>query len=160
MVVLSNPNLLFSTNNVVTTPYITLTFEGVVYGLYTVLFALCIYIVESSAHPVSHLKLYTPALVPLYILATIGFALSVANAVQTSALYMDIIQGIIQGDIMTSVFDRGRKSILLRYEVHSNLSVAIYRTYFIWGSKRRVVIAPALVSLVSNGSLPTVCVRD
>ncbi|KAI3604473.1 hypothetical protein WG66_008280 [Moniliophthora roreri] len=146
------PEDVLSTNNIVTQPIITVIFEGIVYGFYVLLFGMCMYLVMQKRVP--HLRIYIPAIIILFILATIGLILSVVNIEHISAAYV----GTLRTGDLTKLMVAAPKSLQLSAATHFVYVLAnvvtdvslIYRCYIIWGSKRRFIVAPCLVSIGSN----------
>ncbi|EEB94137.1 hypothetical protein MPER_07098, partial [Moniliophthora perniciosa FA553] len=138
------PEDVLSTNNIVTQPIITVIFEGIVYGFYVLLFGMCMHLVMQNRVP--HLRIYVPAIVTLFILATIGLILSVVNIEYISAAYV----GTLKTGDLTMLMVAGPKSLHLSAATHFVYVLAnvvtdislIYRCYIIWGSKRRFIVAP------------------
>uniref|UniRef100_A0A0W0FDE9 G protein-coupled receptor n=1 Tax=Moniliophthora roreri TaxID=221103 RepID=A0A0W0FDE9_MONRR len=146
------PEDVLSTNNIVTQPIITVIFEGIVYGkpASTPKSAALILIFKR----VPHLRIYIPAIIILFILATIGLILSVVNIEHISAAYV----GTLRTGDLTKLMVAAPKSLQLSAATHFVYVLAnvvtdvslIYRCYIIWGSKRRFIVAPCLVSIGSN----------
>ncbi|KAJ7582193.1 hypothetical protein C8J56DRAFT_1056339 [Mycena floridula] len=137
---------------------IAVQIESMIYGVYSVLFFLCIYIIWNKPR-LQKRRMHLISMIALYVLATVHMVLMC-----TLAFKLDNV-GVGYGILWAPIGARSsmsglKRQIFITLKVLffiSNLladSILIYRCYLIWGMNVRVIIFPVVAYICTIASFP------
>ncbi|THU89638.1 hypothetical protein K435DRAFT_728939 [Dendrothele bispora CBS 962.96] len=139
---------LMSTETALTRIVITLAIACLLYGIYVMLFSICIHVLLKRRRKNTVLHLVTMSL--LFICATIGVILDVADTVHTLLIRAGFKSSQDNGVIeLQHILEA---TILITYVVTNAIAdlVLLHRCLVIWTHKKMVVVPPMIISLANN----------
>ncbi|THU83431.1 hypothetical protein K435DRAFT_807520 [Dendrothele bispora CBS 962.96] len=131
-------------------PFMFATF---LYGVYVVLFVICVYIMTHKKGCVRKMQLI--AIVALFVIATLGF---ISSCIQANlGIKYDIASGSFQGFLFTESLIKASlhfqtfsiPGLITKPSVIADI-VLIHRCYKIWGAKKKIIIFPVFISIINN----------
>ncbi|KAJ7579904.1 hypothetical protein C8J56DRAFT_963819 [Mycena floridula] len=142
--------------------FVPFIIEGIFYGVYSVLFSLCIYVLwkrqemqKRFQHLVFMIALYLLATVHIILICILAFRYDLASlgyyAWASAFVYISQNQSSVPRAAMNICI-----ALKILYFVSNLLAdaVVIYRCYLVWGMSKRVIIFPILAYILTIASFP------
>ncbi|THU84685.1 hypothetical protein K435DRAFT_870024 [Dendrothele bispora CBS 962.96] len=127
------------------------TFCSLLYGVYLVLFAICMYIIAHKKGSVS--RLHFAALVALFVLATLGFILDcIYTNFKIEMILIEVTNSSLEGS-NTAVPPSLSVTLFVLHGLTNIIAdiILIHRCYKVWGAKKKVIVLPVIISIINNG---------
>ncbi|ESK87798.1 hypothetical protein Moror_15352 [Moniliophthora roreri MCA 2997] len=127
-------------SSVIVGPVIITGIQFLLYGLYILLFYGALYVLKHRRPPTRETKFHRTSLIVLFLLATIGLFVNTSRIIWNCSVKFELVKEKKESEDyeITRAMDITADIILL------------FRCYSIWGSKRRVIVVPAIGCVLSN----------
>ncbi|KAL0564957.1 hypothetical protein V5O48_017077 [Marasmius crinis-equi] len=133
-------------------PVLEIMIPVFLYGLYTVLYGICMMILRRKK--TRYHSRYMIAMSSLYVLATVGMVLTIVSVVGYGYANLNAVMVLREIDFFSPSFPPTMRAFFCVYVLSNFLAhgILISRCYVVWGHRLRIIIFPAVLSIACNAA--------